>query len=681
MIWATAIGLTWVFWAPLWRGDALIGGDAFSYYYPQKVLLSESLKHGEFPLWNRLVGAGYPVVAESQTGVLYPPTLLLYWLLDVQVAYDANQILHYVLAFVGMWALARRYRLSGWGAALAGLVYVYGWFPTRICLEWAIIGGAYLPWLVWIVERWLVTRQIRDLLGLAPLFGMLLLAGHFHIAFLATLALGIYVPLRLIWGHDLPGENLHSESLIRRAGMRNMQFLGVLIAGYLIASVQLAPTLELMQRSQRQAIDPGSDPGYGHIPPWYLTQVISSWIWYGPDLDPDQALSQVGPYAYPVNTNKVEAHLYFGMLPLLLIVGVLFRAAYRRQWPWNRAVSLWIVVGAVGLLLAVGWPYVVLKHLPGFGYFRGAGRNSLLTSLAVALLAGAAWDGLSEGRRSLKSQLLWLVLAGLTTWDLYTVSRWVTYTTLIPTRLVAEREGSEIRAALAQSPRPVRLWAPGANAPTLLGVSSWPVYLGLGPEEYFTPTWTSTFQEDTDKNDPAAIEKHVEWLLKNGVTHIISFEPLNPDQWHVRRVLTSFDRLLSRVWNRPDQPLHLYELLAPSGLIVDGRGAALPVESFSARCNRVSFQVSVTEPTIVELRELAYPGWDATIDGVSATSDKGPSIYRRVESPAGTHQIEWVYRPRSLQLGLCLSVLSLAGWAVLWWRVKAQSPPTPRSNQ
>jgi hypothetical protein len=262
------------------------------------------------------------------------------------------------------------------------------------------------------------------------------------------------------------------------------------------------------------------------------------------------------------------------------------------------------------------------------------------------------------------------------------VSRWVTYSTIIEAPLVAERETSELRTALP-SDRPVRLWAPGANAATLLGVSSWPVYLGLGPEEYFDPARVSSFHEETDAQDPVAIAKHVDWLRRNGVTHLITFEPLSSDHWPVRLVTSQFDRLLSRVWARFERPLLLYELLDAPGLIVDRSDAAVSVEEFSRRANSVSFRVSVPAATTIELRELAYPGWQVSIDGEPWPSEVSDSIYRRVEVPAGSHRIEWTYCPRSLQLGAVLSGLILAGWGWVWWRtrVTAPLPPPPNSSR
>ena len=688
-----AVALTVLFWGPLWQGGTLIGGDTFSYYFPQKTFLSDSLQRGEFPLWNPLVGAGYPVVAESQTGVLYPPTLLFYGVLEVSVAYSANQLLHYIIAFVGMWAVGRRYGLSWGSAVLAALSYVYGWFAPRICLEWAIIGGAYLPWCVWLVEGWFLTGSRQCLLWLAPVFGLFLLAGHFHLAFITTLALSAYVLLRLMfvaWEGEAPAEPRRGVDVVpgpkfgRSLALPTSTrwsslawFGGVLLAGYLLAAVQLGPTLELMTRSPRQEFHQGNDPGYGHIPPWYLTQVFSSWLWYLPDSDPDQALFQVGTLSYPCNTNKVEAHLYFGMVPLLLVVLALGQGLMQRRWPFRRSLTLWLVIGLLGLLLAIGWPFVVLKHVPGFGYFRGAGRYGILMAFSVALLAGAALDEwlpvIRSGVRpsTAKAGLrgcTWLLVIGLTTWDLHTVSRWVTYAVMLEEPILPMRETSEIREVSARSSRPVRLWARGSNAATLLGVSAFPVYLGLGPREYFEPPLATPYREDEDLTDPAAVTRQVAWLRRNGVTHVLSFVPLNEAEWSARLVYRGLDQMLTRAWGRWTEPLFVYELTNAPGRIVDGQGQPLAVSAFEQTANQLTLTVTPAQDTMIVVRELAYPGWEVRVDGVISESRVVDSMYRGVDVTAGSHRIEWTYRPRSLGLGLAVSGLMLLAWGVVYWK-------------
>ena len=87
------LGLSLIFWWPLYSGGGLLGGDIYTYFFPQKAYLSERLAAGEVPLWNNRVGHGYPLVGESQTGLFYP-FHVLYAVLDVSTAYNAVQLGH-----------------------------------------------------------------------------------------------------------------------------------------------------------------------------------------------------------------------------------------------------------------------------------------------------------------------------------------------------------------------------------------------------------------------------------------------------------------------------------------------------------------------------------------------------------------------------------------------------------
>jgi len=157
---ALAVALSYWFWSPLWSSGGFIGGDVYTYFLPQKQFLAESLPQSIWPLWHSRTSFGYPLVAESQTGVFYPTNWILYRWLDCNVAYHVSHLVHYILATLGMWRLAREWKLSQLSALLAALIYVYGWFPPRSCLEWAIIGGCYLPFALLLVER-LVSRSSR----------------------------------------------------------------------------------------------------------------------------------------------------------------------------------------------------------------------------------------------------------------------------------------------------------------------------------------------------------------------------------------------------------------------------------------------------------------------------------------------------------------------------------------
>ncbi|MFM8220964.1 MAG: hypothetical protein ACKOJF_18800, partial [Planctomycetaceae bacterium] len=143
-----AVALTALFWPTLWAGGGLVGGDVYYYFLPQKAFFADRLQAGALPLWNPLVGHGYPQLAESQTGALYPPYWPLYRWLSLNAAFNATILGHYLWAFLGCYWLARQSRLSPSGALFAALVYTYSWFPPRVSLEWAIVGGSWLPWAV-----------------------------------------------------------------------------------------------------------------------------------------------------------------------------------------------------------------------------------------------------------------------------------------------------------------------------------------------------------------------------------------------------------------------------------------------------------------------------------------------------------------------------------------------------
>jgi hypothetical protein len=372
------------FWWPLVRGGGFVGGDVYSYYLPQKVVYAEHLRHREAPLWNERAGHGYPIVGESQTGAFYPPNALLYRTLDVNTAYNCNHLLHYLLAFLFTWMYARAIGLNPWGSALTGLVFVYGWFPPRCCWEWAIVGGAWMPAAFWCVERFLRTLRSRYLFGLTAVLTLQLLAGHFNLAFLTLLALVPYVAARVVFAEPA------ARPTSRRAAVARIAWpLASIGCAFGLAAVQLAPTWELKQVSQREAPGPHHRLEQGAIPAWYWSQAVRPWVWYSVTTDRDAALreaeAQLG-----APTNQVEAQLYFGLIPLALALAEVFFAIRGR----DRISLIWIALALAALAYTPGWLLVVTRHVPGFDFFQDPGRYGVITTLGVAVLAGKSLDRL-----------------------------------------------------------------------------------------------------------------------------------------------------------------------------------------------------------------------------------------------------------------------------------------------
>src|SRR5262245_48019934 len=198
--WSIGIALAVVTWWPLGvhTTSGLQGRDTYTYFFPLKAWYADRLHAGELALWNPLIGHGIPSLGESQTGVFYPCHLLLYRFLPLNMAYHVNFLLHYTLAFGFTCHLGRQLRFSIVECILAGVIFVYGWFPARSCLEWAIVTGAWIPLAFCGVERFVAQSRIRFLLATEVALVMQLLAGHFNLAFVTFFGLAFFAVVRFV---------------------------------------------------------------------------------------------------------------------------------------------------------------------------------------------------------------------------------------------------------------------------------------------------------------------------------------------------------------------------------------------------------------------------------------------------------------------------------------------------
>jgi hypothetical protein len=82
--------------------------------------------------------------------------------------------------------------------------------------------------------------------------------------------------------------------------------------------------------------------------------------------------------------------------------------------------------------------------------------------------------------------------------------------------------------------------------------------------------------------------------------------------------------------------------------------------------NRI--QVLVRGPGLLVLSEVAYPGWQARLDGQEVEIQVVEGLLRAVSLPPGTHEVEFAFQPWSVFGGAALTLISFVGLAALWWR-------------
>ncbi|MBP8974436.1 MAG: hypothetical protein KBH93_11220 [Anaerolineae bacterium] len=130
--------------------------DAMTSHWPNALLLRRAvLDEGALPLWQPGIFSGTPFAANPLSKVWYPPQWLVL-LLPPALHLNVLIWLHLTLAGLGAWAWGRATGLTRGPAALAGAGYAFA--PRLIAAVGnghvdLLYAAAWLPWLLWAVER------------------------------------------------------------------------------------------------------------------------------------------------------------------------------------------------------------------------------------------------------------------------------------------------------------------------------------------------------------------------------------------------------------------------------------------------------------------------------------------------------------------------------------------------
>lgn len=247
--------------------------DLATYFYPIKFSVAESFKAGELPLWDRHMATGFPIIAEFQSAVFYPPSISFY-LLPFFAALRFTFVFHYALAASGAYILLRSWKLPAWVALIGAVLFAFG--GTTVSLTNLLNhfqSAVWLPWIIFFWERALTSRRIKNTIVFACAALCQLLAGSPEI-FLLSLGLVTLDTLRLRCEDQI--QNVFHAGLV-------LLVAGLIIAG--LGMVQLLPTAELAMQSRRDQAIP-----MGEVLAWSLqpSSLIGLLL---PTLEADSSLS------------------------------------------------------------------------------------------------------------------------------------------------------------------------------------------------------------------------------------------------------------------------------------------------------------------------------------------------------------------------------------------------------
>lgn len=336
--------------------------------HPLRVHAARAMLSGEFPLWTSSLLAGYPLLAENQTGVLYPPSWI-YLLFPDHRGLNLFVVGHYLLAGYGMIFLLREYRLRGW-AALIGAISFSGssFLITEHIIPIVLAILALTPFLLVFTRRLALYGNPKNALGMGVLIGLQTLAGNPLACVIVWVGTAIYFTMTALQA------GLRTRSL----GMRLMGVASAALIGAGISAPQWYTTLEFFEQSTRSSADTWHTISHGFARPiCAITMLLPRFFGEPPGTVWDRTLCP----------GWVENNFWFIGFGLIVFLPFVFRLARAQAAP------LWVICGT-GIAMGTG---VLGETVTRAAYeltyltvFRWPSRWFMLVSLASSMLIAFA---------------------------------------------------------------------------------------------------------------------------------------------------------------------------------------------------------------------------------------------------------------------------------------------------
>jgi hypothetical protein len=714
--------------ALLWLFPALLGRQAPSFrdqgdfFFPLKLYTADRIGSGELPLWNSLSGLGEPWLANGQSGVFYPPTLL-FLLPSAALAAGLFLLLHFAIGVSGAWRFVKDEAVSDAGALFGAAAYGACGFAASLSAYWNHFGAwAYLPWIAAYARSGLRSRASRVLLAVAV--ALQALAGSPEIS-----AATFCVAVLFVWQ---PRQEPSSGWLEPPRRKRLLRLAGAAGLGLALAGVTLVPMAELVLRSQRRVALPTSERDRGSVGLSALSSGLG--LSSGPSGTDYLSSLYAGPLmlcAAAAAFSERERRRLALLLGAIAVAGILVGMT-APPGPWLRSLPFFDRIRYPAKALA--WTFFALPMLAGIGadtlrFAPGRRRALLVAGIGLAGLLLLLFSRQPPAARLSEAiglcALLWLAAArrghtpGVPAAPGARGALFETVAALALTAslLIAARPSfryapeSEIRRVPESIPFLARV-AGRVLTPPPLDLAGWVLrdarfdaatlrrqreallgYTNLlsGVMTVRTASALPTEAQERiaasiDATDPVraggAAAGRVLWspfLPANlGLRQVGEFSraPLNP--YRPRLSFVPGYRIEpdpARAWARASRG----ELDWSREVFLDREPEPRPLAGTKrpfviARIaedhpERVVADINSGGAGILVLADLDYPGWKAAVDGHPAPILTADGCLRAVALPAGSHRVVFRYRPVSLYAGAILSLLALGTLVVMLTRV------------
>ena len=430
---AAVCGVVLAFYARLWLpGHILIRRDVFRFYAPIKQYMADRLLAGELPEWFPYEALGRSFIGATVTGMFHPFTILHL----LFPAHDALRLITLIMCLVaglGTFALSRALHVSRAGATVAGILFACSGYVASITDNPPYLySTCVLPLFCATLHRALGNNMAWGVVP-AAVWASVFLYGDVQTGY-------VYGFIALLWTVAI------RTGPARQAGLR---VIGVGVLAGLLAGVQLAPATAAFLESNRT--DPAlfsEQAMYWSTHPLELVGIVAA------PLVPMERETDAAHHFFGGQAMKGSG---FGLWAISLYLGVpAVGLALSGGW-YRRDLRGLVWLGGLGLLLALGkygGLYELFFHaVPFWSAFRYPEKLMAVVTFAIAMLAGAGFDELREGRGRplwwLLAALLCVASGGLLHLDVF--SRWAASASGIPQDLMRTVTDTTAQAFLSSA--------------------------------------------------------------------------------------------------------------------------------------------------------------------------------------------------------------------------------------
>lgn len=371
------ISVLFLFFPLLW-GDSLFFRDIQLLFMPMKHFLAKCWNEGQLPLWNSRLFCGAPFLADIQSGVFYPLSIIFY-LLPMPYAFNVFVISHYILASCFVYALMRHWKCSIPAACLAALCFTLGGYLVSTANVLNNLQSA-----VWLPVVFLCFEKSRSR---HALFYRLLVATFFAIQFLAGEPQLLLFTLILLFAYNLIVNQ--QTGWFQHLSKTSAALACIGAVSVALVMVQLLPAWEMFRNSIRAS--------------GFTFQEATKF-----SLNPLALLQLLGPPVFDLyhSGNKLFSWLlscYFGLVPLICATTAIVFARDNR-------VRFWTICLFISVLFAFGKHtplfLLVYKTVPFFKAFRFPEKFMFVFAYAMAFLSAFGFDFILERKASAKKMII-----------------------------------------------------------------------------------------------------------------------------------------------------------------------------------------------------------------------------------------------------------------------------------